>query len=189
MATYDKPTEFNNAISPTASEAGVSIEELARDFIDVTIGDLVAPMPDLDTSRPKDGKTSPSSLGLQLSAANRWVAQWRSTLSPNYKPRALTCQLRAYALWHNQLHSIATAAAILRDPPLQKSTVASYVLEALKSEKLPFEVTRLIEVVKYLPESAHGRNESFLKKCGLLQNLNRREKDSILSHEQEQKRH
>lgn len=189
MATCDEPTESNNAISTTASEAGVSIEELARDFIDITVGNLVAPIPDLDTPKPKDGRTSPSSLGLQISAANRWVAQWRGTLSPDYKPRAFMCQLRAYALWHNQLHSIATAAAILRDPPLRKSTVAAYVLEALNSEKLPFEVTRLVEVVKYLPESAYGRHESFLKKCGLLQNLNRGKKDSILSHEQEQKGH
>lgn len=170
VATYDESTEStetNDALSSAASETVLSIEEMARDFVNIALEDLSAPLSVLNTTQPKHGRNAASVLGPEVSAANSWVVQWRSTLSPDYKPRAFTYQLRAYALWHQQQHTITTTAALLRDPPLQSATVAAYILEALKAEKLPFEANRLVEVPKYLPASGQARYGSFLKKCGV----------------------
>lgn len=168
VAIDDESTEISDVDSnPAASDAVLSIEEIARDFINIAMEDFPAPALVLKTRKSKQDRTPTGTLGPELTAANDWVSHWRGTLSPSYKPRALTCQLRAYALWHEQQHQIPAAAAFLRDPPLQKATVAAYVIEALRSEKLPFEATRLVEVVKCLPESGQARYENFLKRCGV----------------------
>jgi hypothetical protein len=62
--------------------------------------------------------------------------------------------LRAYALWHlNPLLSISDIGAMLRDPPLQPSTVMNYILEAIRVEKLPFEKDRLRTVLQRMPDA------------------------------------
>lgn len=144
---------------------------MARDFVDVAIEELSVPASKINTSEPKHGGGAISVLGPEVTAANSWVVQWRSTLSPDYKPRALTHQLRAYALWQKQQHAVTTTAALLRDPPLQTATVATYILEALRTERLPFEATRLVEVLKYLPATGQARYKSFLKRCAMTEIL------------------
>lgn len=59
------------------------------------------------------------------------------------------------------------AAALLRDPPLQNATVAVYVLEALRLEKLPFERGRLEALLEYVPMGGRGRYRGFLGGCGI----------------------
>ena len=59
------------------------------------------------------------------------------------------------------------AAALLRDPPLQNATVAGYVIEALRLEKLPYDKEELREVLVYVPESGRGRYRKFIKEAGL----------------------
>lgn len=176
VATYDEPTENNHVLSTASSEIVLSVEEMARDFCNIAIEDLSAPLSDLNTPQLKHGSSAASVLGPEVTAANSWVVQWRSTLSPDYKSRASTYQLRAYALWHIQQHTVTTTAALLRNPPLQSATVATYLLEALRAEKLPFEVTRLVEALKYLPVSGQARFGSFLKKCGVTEILDHPEK-------------
>lgn len=176
VATYDETVETNDVLSTASSETELSVEELARDFVNTVIEDLSEPLSDLDTPELKRGSGAASVLRPEVSAANSWVAQWRSTLSPDYKPRAFTYQLRAYALWHEQQHAITTTAALLRDPPLQLATVATYIMEAVRAERLPFEFTRLMEVTKYLPVSALTRYRGFLKRCDATENSNRKEK-------------
>ncbi|KAL7925464.1 hypothetical protein ACQKWADRAFT_284111 [Trichoderma austrokoningii] len=52
--------------------------------------------------------------------------------------------LRAYYIWHrNEDLCVGDIAALLRDPPLLTSTVAHYVLDAIKGENLPYPVLRL----------------------------------------------
>lgn len=67
------------------------------------------------------------------------------------KARASLPQLRAYNLWYHQQFSTSAAAAILRDPPLKTATVASYVLQAVHCEALPFDESRLQVLIKEVP--------------------------------------
>ncbi|KAK4561107.1 hypothetical protein LTR86_005062 [Recurvomyces mirabilis] len=89
----------------------------------------------------------------ELDQADSWIAQYRTSwrIQPG-KPQASVPNLRAHHLWHEQRLEIAQAAALLRDPPLSINTVASYVLEAIRHEDLPFEAVRLREVLGVMPE-------------------------------------
>lgn len=186
IPTDDELSETDEAYS-SDSETALSIEEMAREFADIAIEELSVPSSEISKSKPKNRGGAVSVLGPEVSAANSWVVQWRSALSPDYKPRALTHQLRAYALWQKQQQAVTTTAALLRDPPLQAATVATYILEALRTEKLPFEAGRLLEVLTYLPASSQARYKSFLKKSGVTENLNDVERNAINSVEQEEK--
>lgn len=96
-----------------------------------------------------------------LVAAESWAADYRAEhpmRAPSHPSRPpASCPhsaLRAYALWHHNLElSVAAVAAILRDPPLQTSTVTNYILEAVRVEKLPADRERLRGVMEPLPES------------------------------------
>ncbi|KAL7797660.1 ribonuclease H-like domain-containing protein [Trichoderma ceciliae] len=56
--------------------------------------------------------------------------------------------LRAYYIWHrNEDLSPADIAALLRDPPLLTSTVAGYVMDAIRAESLPYPTLRLHDEV------------------------------------------
>lgn len=187
MPTDDELSETDEVHPRADSERVLSIEEMARDFVDTAIEKLSPPSSEISTSEPKHRRGAVSVLGPEVSAANNWVIQWRSALSPDYKPRALTHQLRAYALWHEQQQAVTKTAALLRDPPLQAATVATYILEALRTERLPFEVTRLVQVLTYLPVSSQARYRSFLKKSGVTENVNEREKIAINPVAQEEK--
>lgn len=158
----------------------LSVESLAHDLADVVLEDTKAPESVSHPSQPTDVGKSISVPGPELSAANSWAAQWRvkSSSGPD-KPRSFMYQLRAYALWHNQQHTIATTAALLRHPPLQKATVATYVLDVLRAEKLPFEVTRLMDVLECLPQSGQARYNGFLKRIGFFAHGNLEKRESL----------
>jgi len=49
--------------------------------------------------------------------------------------------------------SVEDIANILRDPPLQNSTVTNYILESIKVERLPYSEIRVKDVLKHLPDS------------------------------------
>ncbi|KAK3677707.1 hypothetical protein LTR78_002557 [Recurvomyces mirabilis] len=89
----------------------------------------------------------------ELDQADSWIARYRTSwrIQPG-KSRASVPNLRAHHLWHEQRLEIAQAAALLRDPPLSINTVASYVLEAIRHEDLPFKAVRLREVLGLMPE-------------------------------------
>ncbi|CAE6469094.1 hypothetical protein ACGC1H_006245 [Rhizoctonia solani] len=70
--------------------------------------------------------------------------------APSSGARPSPQQLRAYLLWHKQQLPLAEICASLRSVryPLANSTVISYVVQALQAdEELPFESTRLKELV------------------------------------------
>lgn len=87
----------------------------------------------------------------ELQEAEAWVDQWRSTLPLNHTAKASRACLRAYALWHHQSFGLDEVAKLLRDPPLQMSTVASYVLESIRMENLPYDLARMEEPLRCLP--------------------------------------
>ncbi|KAH0365672.1 ribonuclease H-like protein, partial [Aureobasidium melanogenum] len=75
-------------------------------------------------------------------AAERWLAQWSdsSTLGKKNKPPSA---VRAYALWQVEGLELQQVAEAMREPPLALSTVATYVVQVVKTQKLPHEPARL----------------------------------------------
>jgi acid phosphatase family membrane protein YuiD len=75
--------------------------------------------------------------------------------------------LRCYFLWyHNPDLSLPDIAALLREIPLQTTTVVNYILEAARAEKLPFEKERLRDVLGELPkEVVAGRYRTLSRAC------------------------
>jgi hypothetical protein len=89
-------------------------------------------------------------------AAEQWLGQCQSDLPQR-------C-IRAYALWQVQGLELQQVAEAMRQPPLALSTVASYVLDVVKAESLPYESGRLQEALDVLPSVAHYRYKSLMQK-------------------------
>ena len=75
--------------------------------------------------------------------------------------------MRCYYLWyHNPDLSLPDIAGLLREVPLQTNTVVNYILEAARTEKLPFEKERLRVVLGELPkEVVAGRYRTLSRVC------------------------
>lgn len=108
------------------------------------------------------GSTSPATSvprPQSLVDAESWALAHRtSNLHPspwrNPPPTVTFSALRVYALWYyNPSLSIPNIASMLRDPPLRNSTVAAYILDSIRLEKLPFEKERLRKVLQVVPNS------------------------------------
>ncbi|MCJ1257067.1 hypothetical protein MMC24_004892 [Lignoscripta atroalba] len=156
VATYDEPEEVLKE-NVADNDQLVDMEEMAREFLDIAIednGKFQAPI------KPKQSPPD-SQKSSEIVTAEDWIRRWRSDLPKNYKSKVTPAFLRAYSLWHHQEKSVAEAAALLRDPPLQTSTVSNYILEAIRMESLPFVAGRLPDVFEHLHESiARGRYQS-----------------------------
>lgn len=122
---------------------------------------LVAATSQAKTSRP------PIPASSEIEQADAWVTHWRTALPPNRQVKAKPAALRAYSLWHCQSYDIQAVASLLREPPLQATTVASYVLEALVLEDLPHDVERAREALKILPAVAHRRYPGLKDRIGV----------------------
>lgn len=106
----------------------------------------------------KKGSAGTSSNDDPVAAAQLQLAEsWVDTFRTSNKSRATPACLRAYALWHFHAMSVATIASLLRTPPLQKSSVAQYILDTIRLEKLPFDETRIDDVFAFIPNMALGR--------------------------------
>lgn len=105
-----------------------------------------------------------SSATLGYGAAEDWLEQWESNLPSDRKGKSVPTSIRAYALWHTQGLGLEQVAEAMRDPPLALTTVASYVLDVVKTEKLPYEPKRAQEAVEVIPAVARGRYRSLLRR-------------------------
>jgi exonuclease 3'-5' domain-containing protein 2 len=88
--------------------------------------------------------------------AESWALAYRASNPPsrNSSTTVTFSALRVYALWYyNPSLSIPDIASMLRDPPLRNSTVAAYILDSVRLEKLPFEKERLKKVLQVVPDS------------------------------------
>ncbi|OHW91101.1 3'-5' exonuclease [Colletotrichum incanum] len=95
-------------------------------------------------------------------AADEQLAGYRAIIKTL---RATPSAVRSYYIWMNNADLTPDAIAkILRDPPLQTNTVVSYILEAIKLEKLPFDKKRLRnEILHLLPkEVLQGRYKALM---------------------------
>lgn len=153
VEAYEEPEEA--AEKPTSDEAedprgeplpAPSIEEMAREFLDIAIEDGDARKPSATATKPPEVLT-----------ADAWVAEYRTSRPADARTKATAAFLRAYSLWHHQEVEVGDAARLLRDPPLQVSTVCCYILEAVRIDKLPFEVERLRQVLRQVEGTGGGR--------------------------------
>jgi len=108
-------------------------------------------------------------------SANSWAQTFLTTGSSSSHKGASRARpqkplnvstLRAYHLWHEQNFDIGRVAEFCRQPPLAHTTVATYIMTAIKEENLPFDVERAREVLKSLPGSIKYRYASFIEAKG-----------------------
>ena len=151
VATYELSEEIilDETTLKDDTKEPVQIDEMAKNFVNMAFEGSESTLPiiaskilDVSTEKP-----------LEIVSADTWIQQWRAGLPPDYKLKAIPAYLKAYFLWHHLDRSVPEAAATLRDPPLQKTTVANYILKALLLEKLPYQVDKLADVLVCLPGS------------------------------------
>lgn len=155
---FDEGTEFNEALEkfadtyehPGAStEDGPPSEGSDDEPAAALYPDLSKAMADMEISSPPtaDPWSSTTTQSTQLALADRWISTY-TKCSPKTGPATL----RAYHLWHHQTLTLQEVAQICRDPPLAITTVASYVMQAIKEEPgLEFDRKRAREALEVLP--------------------------------------
>lgn len=94
--------------------------------------------------QPKDSR---------ITAAEAWLVDYKEGRDSELRNIPNHC-LRAYHIWHaNADLDVEGVARLLRDPPLQASTVAGYILASVHSEQLPYDGVRMkTGVMNCLPE-------------------------------------
>ena len=163
VAAYDEaPENLEESSTDAGLDLTISIEELARDFLNLKFEDLSAtpeqctgrksykpsqfPKPFSTSSVPASSDSSSSSatptpnkpLHPDVIKANSWVTSYMNSLPSDRNVVAKPAELRAYHLWCHQELEINHIASRLRDPPLVTGTVAGYILRAIQVEHLPF---------------------------------------------------
>ncbi|KAK4192989.1 putative Werner syndrome helicase [Podospora australis] len=117
------------------------------------------------TTTPKKRSATKEPKDPRITEGDLWAAQYRVA---HPKTRATNPSLRAYYIWHkNEDLGPSKIAGLLRDPPLQLTTVINYILEAIRIAKLPFNKQRLrAELLDQLPaEMVQNRYKSVVKLC------------------------
>ena len=162
VSAYDMSEDATVDETPSKDDAKepIQIEEMARDFTSITIEDSELTDPTAELKKQDISTSKPP----EIVSAESWIQQWRMDLPADYKPKVTTAFLRAYFLWHYLDKTVTEAAIILRDPPLQKTTVANYILEALRIERLPYQVDKVADVLVCLPDPVSKRRYQTLWK-------------------------
>ncbi|KAI0408078.1 ribonuclease H-like protein [Xylaria palmicola] len=91
--------------------------------------------------RPKDSR---------VEVAEDRVASYQAA---HPQSRSSFPQLRSYYLWHCYDLPPATIAQLLRDPPLQTTTIVHYILSTVQTESMPVDLDRLRELAGLVPQS------------------------------------
>lgn len=146
-----------------SSSEDQSIEDVSQTFSQVSIeaGNRAA-----SAKAPKKAAPSPHSSKAEVIAAEDWVAQWKSRQPINSKAKAYPAALKAYALWHVQGYNCTTTASLLRDPPLKETSVASYILDTIMLENLPYDPEKISDVTLNLPDMLRARSRRYFQRKG-----------------------
>ncbi|ATY59870.1 3 -5 exonuclease helicase (Wrn) [Cordyceps militaris] len=125
-------------------------------------------LPTTTQSTPALTAHAPTSVrDARVKAAEAELAQLRAA-HPGRRLRATPSSLRAFYVWQaNDDLTPADVARLLRDPPLQTSTVLGYIMDAILAEKLAFPKQRLqTQVLSLLhPTLANGKYRAVVKQC------------------------
>jgi hypothetical protein len=152
-STTDSPVAPASVLEAAAEN--IQIEDDAEQYFTSSVIRAKPKMRPTDPRSPSTSAPRPQSL---VSAAS-WAVAHRASHPPpspsgNSPPTATFSALRVYALWfYNSSLSIPEIASMLRDPPLRNSTVAAYILDSVRLEKLPFEKERLKKVLQVISDS------------------------------------
>ncbi|KXL50559.1 hypothetical protein M433DRAFT_36240, partial [Acidomyces richmondensis BFW] len=99
----------------------------------------------------------------ELARADGWAARYLSSL-PEGKAKCRAGALRAWHLWYEQGFDLKVIAALARNPPLSQITVASYILEAVKQENLPFHAHKIKQAFDLIPTSVSHKYRNLLER-------------------------
>ncbi|KAI9779185.1 MAG: hypothetical protein M1835_004755 [Candelina submexicana] len=167
VSTSDEQQEVDEDVTADGGKPP-NVETTARDFLNLAIEDNTKPTtPPTDPSKqpkPTPTPTPKPPKAPQIILAEDWVSSWRSSRPQYHKPRATPAYLRAYALWHEQNLPVADITALLRDPPLQKSTVATYILEAIRLERFEYGKDRIGDVLDHVPVAFRQGKYSYIER-------------------------
>ncbi len=140
---------------------------LSRDFVDLAVVDIKieSETDAAEPAKPRKKLAAQQAKDARILAAETWLVQHRIAYT---KTRAAPAALRAYHIWNasEDLDAVAIAK-LLREPPLQTSTVASYILDAIKLDKLPYHTARLrTQVLDLMPKQVlEARYRTLVKAC------------------------
>ena len=162
VSRLDEEVEITRNLTENPSlYPSISVEELVHEVNRIAIEDSSSNS-SLRTishmnARPLAPSSKENSTSLppspELSLANDWVDQYRISITARtttgHEASARPAELRAYALWHEQGHDIPKVASILREPPLQNTTVTNYIGRAIQSDGLPYDSGRIRELEQY----------------------------------------
>lgn len=186
----EAPEVIEDSSEDMDSYSDISVDELTHDLSQLAFEDAslnesedgpmhltdsrTDPTSPTSTSKTSSSKAKPISLppSAEIFQANDWVEQYhqsRESTASNRKNLARPAELRAYALWHEQDLDVPVIAGLLRQPPLQKSTVVNYIGKAVQFEKLPYKQERIKVLEQY--GNVYGApvvNWERLKKGGMI---------------------
>jgi len=104
----------------------------------------------------------------ELIRAESWVIDWKnkkaSRADEPYKAKAKSSALRAYAMWHGQALDVNRIASLMREKPLQKSTVSTYILDCILLERLPYDGSRAKSLFDDIPWAVRSRYDSIRRR-------------------------
>lgn len=132
-----------------------SVDELVQDFQDVAIDEPASLYPRLP-SHPPSSSGPPSAtppkkdLAPEFVEANEWVIEYMKSRPAAIKAKPTKAHLRAYYLWDTKLMEADAIAALLR---VEVSTVAVYILQAIKIEHFGFGGHRARMLVPLAPKA------------------------------------
>ncbi|KAH0011278.1 ribonuclease H-like protein, partial [Aureobasidium melanogenum] len=134
-------TKKSTGLESQLSMLSVEEEQTLNDEDEEAQDEAGADDTEYDTA-PEELESFESAAPVKHEAAERWLAQWasNSALGRKNKPPS---SIRAYALWQVEGLELQQVAEAMREPPLALSTVAAYVVQVVKSQKLPHEPARL----------------------------------------------
>ena len=160
-AEQSESSSESEAISLSEGDQAEDLSDsLFRTSIEVNEVPKTIPVP----QAPEQAASSPAPPKPAIEAANLWISQWRAMQPTDSKGKAYPAALRAYALWHIQGHDCSTIAALLRDPPLKGTSAATYVLDALMLENLPFDSDRVPDVMTNLPDLLQAKSKRYFER-------------------------
>jgi len=102
----------------------------------------------------------PSSLST-LSDATRWITKYTASIVPTRALRVGNHKLHAYTLWYHQRANLGSVATSL-DRKSRPALVATYILDTIELERLPYDAERVSELLKLVPVGKRRKYEDVL---------------------------